>query len=199
MPSSGHGPRLTNAESPAQAWVARPRNPHCQPAERSPAVKGGPSGPSTASRAAAPLTDGRSVATRVPIACTSSRARENADLQQRRGHPAPGRLLITPGNSTSATNTTPTTSSHSTRTSRRAGSCPLSGRELNVPIILDPTVGKEEPFETKAEVDAAAGSRDRIRVIWSVRRTLRPVLVWTTSCTCSHTRLLSGESGSAAQ
>jgi len=50
------------------------------------------------------FTDGRSAAACVPNACTFSRTRKNADLQQRRGHPALRRLLSTPGNSTTATN-----------------------------------------------------------------------------------------------
>jgi hypothetical protein len=87
---------------PCSGVGCRPRNRHCQPAGRGPAVKGGPSGPSAASRAAAPFTDGRSAATCVPNACTFSRTRKNADLQQRRGHPALRRLLSTRGNSTSA-------------------------------------------------------------------------------------------------
>jgi len=41
---------------PAQPGVARPRNLRCPKAKRSQAVKGGPSGPSEGSRAAAPLT-----------------------------------------------------------------------------------------------------------------------------------------------
>ncbi len=50
--------RCQDQEMPAHCQVVRPRNLHCDPAERSPAVKGGPAGPSAASRAAAPLTGG---------------------------------------------------------------------------------------------------------------------------------------------
>jgi len=50
-------------ESPAPDRLRVPCNLHRQPAKRSPAVKSGPTGPSAASRAAAPLTGGRSGAT----------------------------------------------------------------------------------------------------------------------------------------
>jgi len=58
---------------------------HRQPAERSPAVKGGPTGPSTASRVAAPLTAGRSGATQ---ACRTASGRKLTTSMPREPVPA---------------------------------------------------------------------------------------------------------------
>jgi len=59
---AGSDPR-SFGKLPAFRQVAPQRNLHCDPAKRSLAVKGGPTGPSAASREAAPLTGRRSEAT----------------------------------------------------------------------------------------------------------------------------------------